>query len=212
MGKYYVYKCFVDNKLRYVGKGKGNRYKHTISGRSTCAKLNKAFFDGKEIKVKIFKWGLTEEQAFFEESTLINLNANSLWNLTKGGISLKETIKNDADAKYKITSPEGEEFFINSYKAFCKRHNRSHTNFAEVLSGRQKYAFGGWTIVRLKGVKKQNKYKFTITSPDGVEFVVDSYRTFAKERGINAHSFKKVLQGKQSTCYGGYRITREVIR
>lgn len=212
MGKYYVYKCFVDDKLRYVGKGKGDRYKHTISGRSTCARLNEAFFDGKEIKIKFFKWGLTDKQALFEESKLINHNVNSLWNLTKGGISLKETIKNDNDPKYKITSPEGEEFLINSYKAFCKRHNRSHTSFAEVLSGRQKSAFGGWIIVRLKGVKKQSKYKFTITSPDGVEFVVDSYRTFAKERGINAHSFKKVLQGKQNTCYGGYRITREVIR
>lgn len=211
MGKYYVYKCFVDGKLRYVGKGKNSRYKHTISGKSHCAELNEAFFDGKEIKVQVFKSGLTEKQALLVESTLINLNVNSLWNLTKGGVSLKEPINNDADAKYKITSPKGEEYFINSYKAFCKRHNRSHTNFAEVLSGRQKSAFGGWTIERLEGVKKQKKYKFTITSPNGEVFVVDNYRTFAKERGINAHGFKKVLQGKQNTCYGGYQITREVI-
>lgn len=29
---YYVYAAFVDKKLKYIGKGKGNRYEHVTSG------------------------------------------------------------------------------------------------------------------------------------------------------------------------------------
>lgn len=48
---YYVYVCHVDDVLRYIGMGKGNRYKHCISGKSSCVELNKDFHEGKKVEV-----------------------------------------------------------------------------------------------------------------------------------------------------------------
>lgn len=58
--KYYVYECYVDGILRYVGMGKGNRLYHCTSGKSSCSPLNKDFHEGKNIEVikvaeKLFK-------------------------------------------------------------------------------------------------------------------------------------------------------------
>ena len=33
---YYVYQALVDGVVKYVGNGKGNRYKHCNSGMSSC--------------------------------------------------------------------------------------------------------------------------------------------------------------------------------
>ena len=35
----------MDNVLRYVGKGTGDRFKHCNSGKSTCALLNRDYFN-----------------------------------------------------------------------------------------------------------------------------------------------------------------------
>lgn len=60
---YYVYGCYVDDVLRYIGKGKGDRWKHCISGSSTCKELNRDFFLGKKMVVKMLFEGLSEKYA-----------------------------------------------------------------------------------------------------------------------------------------------------
>lgn len=100
--QYYVYKAYVDNVLRYVGKGKGNRYKHVLGGRSTNTKLNEAYFSGKSIEVKLYKWGLSEEDALYEENRLISNNYKSLFNEMQS-ISSREkavTPKSNVDRGY----------------------------------------------------------------------------------------------------------------
>ena len=43
---YYVYIVFVNGVPKYVGKGKGDRFKHPISGASSVPELNRDFFNG----------------------------------------------------------------------------------------------------------------------------------------------------------------------
>ena len=40
---YYVYVCKVDGVPKYVGMGKGGRWKHCVSGKSSCSELNRNF-------------------------------------------------------------------------------------------------------------------------------------------------------------------------
>ena len=61
--EYYVYVVFVEGEARYVGKGKKDRYKHAVSGCSSCLELNKDFFSGKYIEVMFAETGLTERSA-----------------------------------------------------------------------------------------------------------------------------------------------------
>lgn len=68
---YYVYKVYVDSELSYIGKGKGNRFKHPNSGVSNIYELNKAHFEGKEIVTKIYKLGLCNHEAKLLEKELI---------------------------------------------------------------------------------------------------------------------------------------------
>mgnify|MGYP005864289791 CR=1 FL=1 len=77
---YYVYKCFVDGILRYVGMGKNNRIKHCGSGKSHVIQLNKDFFEGSVITTeKIFE-NLTEKEAAIKERKLIRENFDTLYN------------------------------------------------------------------------------------------------------------------------------------
>jgi len=81
MNNYYVYVCYVDDIVRYVGKGKGNRYKHCVSGKSTCAELNKALFTGSELSVERVFMGLSEEQAFaWEQEVIDGIGLDNLYN------------------------------------------------------------------------------------------------------------------------------------
>lgn len=68
---YYVYGCYVDDVLKYIGKGKGDRWKHCTSGSSTCKELNRDFFLGKKMVVKMLFEGLSEEYALEIEKTEI---------------------------------------------------------------------------------------------------------------------------------------------
>lgn len=68
---YYTYIVLVAGKPKYVGKGKGDRWKHAISGASNVAMLNKDFFDGKHIEVRRYCEYLSEEQALTAENDFI---------------------------------------------------------------------------------------------------------------------------------------------
>lgn len=71
-GRHYVYVVFVDAKAVYVGKGKNDRYKHAVSGTSSCLELNRDFFQGKYIEVRFLEKYLTEEKAFEQEEFWIS--------------------------------------------------------------------------------------------------------------------------------------------
>lgn len=71
-GRYYVYVVFVDAKAVYIGKGKNDRYKHAISGISSCLELNRDFFLGKYIEVRFLEKYLTEEKALKQEEFWIS--------------------------------------------------------------------------------------------------------------------------------------------
>lgn len=69
--KNYVYVVFVDKSLKYIGKGRGDRYKHAVSGISSVMELNRDLFLGKLIEVKIVQNGLTESVATLLERDMI---------------------------------------------------------------------------------------------------------------------------------------------
>lgn len=68
---YYVYICYVDGVVKYVGMGKGDRYKHCTSGTSSCAELNRDFFQGNEMRVVIAHNFLTKNEAGHKEAQVI---------------------------------------------------------------------------------------------------------------------------------------------
>lgn len=76
---YYVYIVYVDNIPRYVGKGKGDRWKHCTGGTSHCVELNRDFFLGKKMEVKFAQESMSEKDALSLEKSLIQ-SFNALYN------------------------------------------------------------------------------------------------------------------------------------
>jgi len=67
----YIYMVFVDDQLKYIGKGKGSRYKHPNSGASSVVELNRDYFEGRNIVVRFAKKGLSDQAAILLERDLI---------------------------------------------------------------------------------------------------------------------------------------------
>ena len=63
MSEHYVYAVFVEKKLKYIGKGKNNRFEHGASGCSHVFGLNECYFEGKLIEVGMVRENLTDEAA-----------------------------------------------------------------------------------------------------------------------------------------------------
>lgn len=61
------------SSIVYVGVGKGNRWKHTLSGNSSSKGLNKLVFSGAKLETLFYMEGLTSAQARELESFLIYL-------------------------------------------------------------------------------------------------------------------------------------------
>ena len=84
---YYVYIVLVDGELRYIGKGSGDRWKHSISGASSVPELNRDHFAGKYIEVRTLGERFTEAMAVEVERDLIysavNLCGYSIYNKVK---------------------------------------------------------------------------------------------------------------------------------
>lgn len=68
---YYVYVCHVDGILKYIGMGKGIRYKHCMSGKSSCSELNRDFHEGKSIVVTKVAEKLIQSEAKEIETDMI---------------------------------------------------------------------------------------------------------------------------------------------
>ena len=89
--QYYVY-CLVDprdNRIFYVGKGKGNRVfqhaKDSLNENDNTLKLDiirSILREGKQVNLYILRHNLTEETALILESTLIDLLTYEKFNKT----------------------------------------------------------------------------------------------------------------------------------
>lgn len=85
MNNYYVYVCKVDGQIKYIGMGKGSRFKHCNSGRSSCVELNRDFFSGKHLDTEIVADELSKDGALHHEKFLIDeVGMDSLYNKNKG--------------------------------------------------------------------------------------------------------------------------------
>lgn len=76
---YYIYTCIVDGTVRYIGKGRNNRWKHCVSGTSSCAYLNRDFFLGKTLEVWISEY-FPEKVALDIEASLVVSNRLQIYN------------------------------------------------------------------------------------------------------------------------------------
>lgn len=74
VGGHYVYFVTYMDKIVYIGKGAGDRYKHPTSGRSSCYYLNELHFRGEVVDVRLFKTNLSARAAAVLEAEQINLH------------------------------------------------------------------------------------------------------------------------------------------
>tara|TARA_R100000541_G_C1897352_1_gene84057 strand:+ start:80697 stop:80990 length:294 start_codon:yes stop_codon:yes gene_type:complete len=81
----YVYAVKVDGVNRYIGRGVGARYKHPLSGKSSCVQLNRDLFEGKHIQVWAVEDNLSKEEAIKLEKEWIlicnTIRKDSLYNI-----------------------------------------------------------------------------------------------------------------------------------
>lgn len=68
---HYVYMATVDGYVVYIGRGKGNRYKHAYSGRSGNRELNRLYFNGAHVVVEVLRHEMTYEESCELEKKLI---------------------------------------------------------------------------------------------------------------------------------------------
>lgn len=69
---HYIYYAWYNDKVVYVGRGKGFRYTHINSGRSSNRELNRLHFLGEYFKVTIEEEGLTYEESKTKEKLHIS--------------------------------------------------------------------------------------------------------------------------------------------
>ena len=69
----YVYICYLNDVPVYVGKGRGKRYLHCTSGKSSNSRLNEAFFKygADALDIRIIFYNLYDDVALAFERDLI---------------------------------------------------------------------------------------------------------------------------------------------
>lgn len=169
--KYYVY-CLVDprdNRIFYIGKGKGNRVfqhaKDSLNENDQSLKLDiirRILREGKQIGLYILRHNLTEETAFVVESVLIDLltytkfnKTNQLANIAAGHHQWDEGIKSidEINAIYncdKIDASGGELILLVSLnKSFDQAKANGVYRRVDIYEATRKY----WKISQYKAPK-----------------------------------------------------------
>lgn len=94
----------IDGKLRYIGEGKIDRWKHVNSGASHNVKINEHFFTKGPMDIEIVYEGLTKPEALSIERILLAKNAGkNLWNSKDYEPFVDETLR-------RITEEEMEKY------------------------------------------------------------------------------------------------------
>jgi hypothetical protein len=96
MNNYYVYVCYVDDVVKYVGQGKGERYKHCVSGTSSNTGLNRAHFIGSEMEVVIAFEDLSKvDSMLYEQEIIDSIGIDNLYNKSNSIKTLCKFSKNE---------------------------------------------------------------------------------------------------------------------
>lgn len=132
---FYVYEAYVDGELRYIGKGKGTRWKHCNSGKSSCSELNRDLHEGRNIEVILNKDKLLEYEAESLEIDLIRSNMDrGIYNKTiDPDLSSKPNLERMKDVK--IIAKEFDEKLIKhvcNLSPLITKHD--FTNLRDLLS------------------------------------------------------------------------------
>ena len=152
-GKWFVYFCYVDGILRYVGEGEANRWVHCNSGKSNCVELNRAYFEGKTIRVEVVHECSSKAEAVSLECAYITEYRHQLWNGykgTAGKFNLKPNIElRQQRAKDFAKSLHG------VFEGFRLRGLTQRQMVAELNQLGIKTARGGsWSLVQVQRVLK----------------------------------------------------------
>lgn len=139
----YVYAGEYEGQLVYIGKGKGTRFEHLNSGRSSCYEANRLHFSGGTLNVYKVADNLTDEDACELEQLLI-CEAQPAWNVA--GVKpiprrphIRDSKAPDATSKY-----YGVSFKAGRWLARCKMngksvHISSHGTEIEAAQARDKF-------------------------------------------------------------------------
>lgn len=140
------------------------------------------------------------------------------WSLANKDRIIKNQVKT-----YEITFPEGHTEIITNLSKFAREHNLSQGNLSGVAYGRISHC-RGFRVKLLsepsstnlnpddldKLSKKLSKYVYTITSPEGVQYVTHSLTKFCKEHELTRNGFSQILSGvNKSGTYKGWSISKE---
>jgi len=89
--RFYVYAYRIDGQMAYIGKGKGKRAWCHLKGAKNAI-LRDRISNGKSVRVKIIKQGLSEAEAFQLERKCIAKWADDIANISGGMRSSTEAL------------------------------------------------------------------------------------------------------------------------
>ena len=106
--------------------------------------------------------------------------------------------------KYKVKSPEGVEFVIDNLSKFCRENDLSQGHMTAVANGKLnhhkgwqiRYEFDQKPFLNSADFKINHSGKYKISSPEGIEFIIENLKKFCRENGLNPGAMTVVAQGK----------------
>ena len=162
-GKWFVYFCYVDGILRYVGEGEANRWMHCNSGKSNCVELNRAYFEGKTIRVEVVHECSSKAEAVSLECAYITEYRHQLWNGYKGTAG-KFNLKPNIELRQQQAQAFAESL-SGIFEGFKLRELTQRQMVVELNQLGIKTARGGsWSLLQVQRVLKFYKNKIFTAS------------------------------------------------
>ena len=122
----------------------------------------------------------------------------------------------DHSGKYKVSTPEGNEFTIDNLRRFCRENDLNRAHMKSVVKGKRKH-HKSWQIRHKNdstpflnpSIFKQSK-KYKLTSPEGVEFIIENLSTFSRENNLDSSKMIAIAQGKRKT-HKGWKVSYIIV-